>query len=369
MHNSFFQRVLLPGFLFQSVIIGGGYATGRELVEFFLSMGPIAGLLGMVVATAAFSLVMAVAFELARLTMSYTYRHFFQQLLGKGWLLYELGYFVMGLLVLAVIGSAAGEIVAQQFGIPALAGTLGLMLLIGYLVFYPTAMIERVLALWSFVLYATYVLLVVMFLQRFGDAIPRALSAASDGPWLLNGIKYVGYNVSAVPVILFCVMHMQSRRDALLAGALGGPIAMVPALLLLLPMIASYPGILSAPVPADYLMQQLDSGLFQAFFYIVIFGTFVETGAAYIHAVNERIAEAAAERSLVLPRWYRPVLALFALVLSIALAHFVGFVQLISDGYGTLTWFFVLVFIVPLLTRGVWLVAQRPALVTNVTSD
>ncbi|MEM9257543.1 MAG: hypothetical protein AAGA91_19035, partial [Pseudomonadota bacterium] len=130
-----------------------------------------------------------------------------------------------------------------------------------------------------------------------------------------------------------------------------------------------YPGILSAPVPADYLMQQLDSGLFQAFFYIVIFGTFVETGAAYIHAVNERIAEAADERSLVLPRWYRPVLALFALMLSIALAHFVGFVQLISDGYGTLTWFFVLVFIVPLLTRGVWLMAHRPALVTKETSD
>jgi len=42
--NTLFQRWLLPGFLFQSVIIGGGYATGRELVEFFLSVGPPAGL-------------------------------------------------------------------------------------------------------------------------------------------------------------------------------------------------------------------------------------------------------------------------------------------------------------------------------------
>ena len=33
--SSWFQRYLLPGFVFQSVIIAGGYGTGRELVEFF----------------------------------------------------------------------------------------------------------------------------------------------------------------------------------------------------------------------------------------------------------------------------------------------------------------------------------------------
>jgi uncharacterized membrane protein YkvI len=32
-----FRRIWLPGFTFQFVLIGGGYATGRELVEFFLS--------------------------------------------------------------------------------------------------------------------------------------------------------------------------------------------------------------------------------------------------------------------------------------------------------------------------------------------
>ncbi len=31
--KSLFQRYLLPGFIFQSVVIAGGYGTGRELVE------------------------------------------------------------------------------------------------------------------------------------------------------------------------------------------------------------------------------------------------------------------------------------------------------------------------------------------------
>ena len=42
-----FKKYFLPGFVFQSMVIGGGYGTGRELVEFFLRYGPLGGLLGM----------------------------------------------------------------------------------------------------------------------------------------------------------------------------------------------------------------------------------------------------------------------------------------------------------------------------------
>lgn len=42
----FFKTYLLPGLVFQSVIIGGGYGTGREIAEFFLSHGAFGGLLG-----------------------------------------------------------------------------------------------------------------------------------------------------------------------------------------------------------------------------------------------------------------------------------------------------------------------------------
>ena len=38
--SDFFRRYLLPGFVFEAAVIGGGYATGRELVEFFLPAGP-----------------------------------------------------------------------------------------------------------------------------------------------------------------------------------------------------------------------------------------------------------------------------------------------------------------------------------------
>ena len=43
MNSGWFQRYVLPGFIFQSAVIGGAYGSGKELAEFFLGHGPIGG--------------------------------------------------------------------------------------------------------------------------------------------------------------------------------------------------------------------------------------------------------------------------------------------------------------------------------------
>ncbi|SVD91501.1 uncharacterized protein METZ01_LOCUS444355, partial [marine metagenome] len=116
MNKSIFRRYLLPGLVCQSIVIGGGYGTGRELVEFFLSQGPLGGLLAIGVTTAVFSIVSMVTFELARVWRAFDYRHFFQKLLGPGWRLFEGCYLGLLLIVLAVVAAAAGEIVQKTFG-------------------------------------------------------------------------------------------------------------------------------------------------------------------------------------------------------------------------------------------------------------
>ena len=60
--SSWFQRFLLPGFALKAVIIGGGYATGRELAEYFVPSGPWGGLAAMLLATLIWSIVAALTF-------------------------------------------------------------------------------------------------------------------------------------------------------------------------------------------------------------------------------------------------------------------------------------------------------------------
>ena len=228
-----FQKYLLPGFVFQSVTIGGGYGTGREQVEYFLNNGPLGGLLGMVlVTTVMWSVILAVTFEFARMFKAYDYRTFFQKLLGPFWVVFEIIYFVLLFIVLAVIGSAAGILLEANFGIPYIVGVVIMLAAVGFLTFKGSGLIESFLSLWSILLYTMYITFVVVALIKFGPAIRDSLAAGQIEPgWALGGFKYALYNLGIIAAVLFCLNHIETRREAIFAGLLGGPIAIIPGLL------------------------------------------------------------------------------------------------------------------------------------------
>ena len=236
---SWFQRFLLPGFAFKAVVIGGGYATGRELVEFFLPTGPRGGLLAMLLAAAIWSVVCVATFLFARATHSQDYRTFFRHLLGRGWIVFELAYCLFIVLILAVFGAAAGAIGASLFAWPPLAGTLCLMVSIATFVAFGNRSVEELFKWVSFFLYGTYALFVVLALSAFGDRVAAnfALPVPSEG-WVVAGVTYAGYNIVGAVIILPVLRHLTSNRDAIIAGVLSGPLAMIPAVLFFICMVA-----------------------------------------------------------------------------------------------------------------------------------
>ncbi len=361
---SFFRRYLLPGFVFQSVVIAGGYGTGRELVEFFLSEGPLGGLLGMAVTTLIWSSVCMVTFELARVWGTFDYRRFFKKLLGPAWWTFELCYVGLLLIILAVVAAASGAILEETFGLAYWIGVVGVMAAVGALVFGGNTAIEGFFTAWSVVLYGMYAVFFAWCFHRFGGAITANLSAESAGTgWMWAGLSYAGYNLAVIPPVLATLRVHSSRRETLVAGALAGPIAILPGLLFFLSTLGQYPGILEARVPANVLLELLGSRTFQVAFQVVLFGTLVETGAGLIHAFNERLSGLRADQEGELRRWVRPVVAIVLLTMGAVISRF-GLIDLIARGYGTLTVGFIVVYVVPVLTLGVWRLrtdrARRP---------
>lgn len=356
---NWFRNYLLPGLVFQSVVIGGGYATGRELIEFFFASGPVGGVLGLLVAGAVFGLVLAAGFEFARVFRAYDYRHFCQALLGRGWVVFEIAFLVQLLLVISVIGSAAGEMMAESFGLPRLSGTLLLIVAIAVLTFAGSQAIKRVLAGWSFLLYGVYLLLLVFAFRQLGADIDAAYAGADAGEgWLGGGILYSGYNLATLPAVLFAVAQQTRRREAVGAGLIAGLVAVVPAVTFFIALMALYPEIGEAAVPANTLMGALDVPWLSWLFHVVVFGTFVETGTALLHAVNERLEGWMEDSGRELPRLVRPAVAVSFLLLSIFAATRIGIIDLIAQGYSTLTLVFIAVLIVPLMTLGIWKIVQ-----------
>ena len=72
------------------MVIGGGYATGRELAEFFLPSGPQGGLLAILLAMVIWSVVCAVTFSLARRHHELELSDLLQNLLGPFWVIFEI---------------------------------------------------------------------------------------------------------------------------------------------------------------------------------------------------------------------------------------------------------------------------------------
>jgi uncharacterized membrane protein YkvI len=363
LESSWFQRLLLPGFAFKAVVIGGGYATGRELVSFFLPAGPRGGLAGMALAMVLWSLVCTVTFLYAMQIESRDYRTFFSRLLGPLWPAFEIAYCLAIIVTLAVFAAAAGAIGHALFGWPTLAGSLTLMALIALVASLGNEGVEQLFKYVSIFLYVTYGVFLLLSLIHFGPRIETAFT--SDIPidgWIGGGLTYAGYNIVAAVVILPVLRHLRSRRDAITAGLLAGPLAMIPAMFFFISMAGFYPQIRNQLLPSDFLLGELHFPVFRFIFQAMIFAALLESGTGGIHAINERIARAyERDGRRKLPAQARLAVTIVILIGSVFVANRIGLVSLIANGYRFLAYLFLGIYVVPIMTYGLWRVCRRPA--------
>ncbi|QWC56108.1 hypothetical protein F7D01_02475 [Erythrobacter sp. 3-20A1M] len=353
-----FRRFLLPGLAFKAVVIGGGYATGRELAEFFLPFGPWGGVAAMAFAMLIWSLVAAATFAVAFRTGARDYRHFFETLLGRGWFVFEIAYAVFVVLILAVFGAAAGAIAHATLGLPTMVGTIALMVAIMGCVAFGNAGVERSFMALSVLLYATYAIFLVLSLTGVGSEIERAFASAPPpaGEWPLGGLTYAGYNIIGAVMILPVTRHFRSRRDAITAGLVAGPLAMLPALLFFVSMVAFLPDIADAVLPSDYILGRLGLPAFNLVFQLMIFAALLESGIGAVHAVNERIDKT---REVAMTPPMRVALAFAILFPCMLVADRVGLVDLVASGYRALAWVIIAVYVLPLFAYVAWRRVKR----------
>jgi uncharacterized membrane protein YkvI len=353
---SWLQRYVLPGLAFKAVVIGGGYATGRELAEFFLPSGPGGGLLAMLVSTLVWSLVCVLTFSFANRFRLLDYRAFFGKLLGRGWIVFELTYFALVLLILSVFAAASGAIGHALFGWPSLIGAGCLIVAIAIFVTIGSSAVEPLFKYVSVLLYATYAIFLSLSLWKFGPAIGANLKAYGIGHgWLVGGITYAGYNAVAAVVILPVLRHIHSQRDAVIAGIIAGPLAMAPGLFFFLSMIAWYPEVGQSALPSDFLLVRIGIPIVRLLFQAMIFFALLESGVGAVFAIIERARHALRARTGHDPNpWVRGAITLAVLVIAVSAAQGVGLVDLIAKGYRFISWVLIAIFIVPIIVVSIW---------------
>ncbi len=358
-----FHTLLLPAIIAQSMIIGGGYATGREVVQYAGRFGNW-GWLSVAIIAVCFSLVMALAFELARLAGAYDYKAWSRNLVGPFWWLVDLLFLSMMLLVIAVMTAAIGEVLQQTLAFPKPLSLALALACVGFLTWRGSGFIERAKTWGSSALYLGYCAFSVLVLTApVGDtaAPPSVGSEAGVGEVVITAVLYVAYNVAVVPAVLFC-LHRQTRRSETFASGILSGLAMTIPFALTLACLLRFPhaSVMEAEVPWLRLIGTAADGraggaaLWIALFGLVAGWTLIETAVGSIHALLHRV-----ERNLGdLPRHWRPASgeltprqkALTAVLVLAAAAGLstIGIIDLVARGYGTLAWGFIALIMLPL---------------------
>lgn len=359
MNARWVKAYILPATAFQAVILGAGYGTGREVAQYLSQHGPVGGLLSAAVIALIFGGVLALSFELARIKSCYDYRSFFRMLLGRFWGAYEVLYITALIVTLAVIGAAAGVVLNDSLGV---SPTIGVIATLGVTILANIAgrgVVNRLLTSWSIVFFVALLLyLSVTFFQAF-SAIKETFvthAAVKDGLWFVSGAQFALFNLAVAPALLFTVRGVESRKEAITSGFFAGFFGIFPAIAFHVTFMADYPATIHQELPVYYAIRTLGVPVLMGLYGVALCGTIVQTGVGMLQGLNERIDSWYREaRGKAMPKLARGAVVVAALASSAAMAK-IGIVTLVAKGYSYLAVGFLIVYILPLVIRGSWIV-------------
>ena len=148
MLDSYLFRVfIIPSSVFLSVVFGGSYGTGREVMEFISQHGPVGGLLPLPPWWLLIVSCCLLPSSWDANSSSSSTAAFFERLLGRFWFLYEIVILLGMLITLAVCTTAAGAIADSRFGLPAWVGSAALLLIVFVLTYQGRALVEKTMIL------------------------------------------------------------------------------------------------------------------------------------------------------------------------------------------------------------------------------
>lgn len=344
------------------MLIGGAYATGREIVEYGARYGAM-GIWSIVAIGVGFSLIAALAFEFARINRVYDYKGFVKRLIGPLWPVFDVVYVMMVIVTIAVVSAASGRVVEEVLGLSYWVGVGLVIVVVGALMAGGRSIIERFKTVGSVLLYVGFVVFAGLVLSQTWGNVETVFAtgdvsyegSVSLGTVLFIGILYVGYNLGVMPATLFVLDYQTTRRQTVCAGIIAGVLGTAPFILTYLAVLGSYPDpeVLDAEVPWLVMLGNVGGAGLVSVYAVVILWTLVETSTGMIHAVIHRIDANLEDLGRpVLTPLQAGILTVVVLIVAAILSR-VGLIALVAKGYGAMAYAFLLLFALPLLTIGV----------------
>lgn len=278
--------------VFIGTVIGAGFASGKELVQFFTQFGN-KGLYGIILSGFLFALVAWGTLYISHIKGYTSYREFMEGLVGK-WIAYLMESIVT-LFMLAcfcAMLAGAGAMLQQYFGIPYLVGSF-VMALICFITFqfdikgvlFINTLLVPILFLGAFVL--------GMHVMLFGhtEVFAHGVKGIFQGiknHWLSMAILYVSYNMITTVVVLSQMGdRIKVSAMAKWAGMVGGGALGLLGICLGVATLMNYGKIIDVEIPLLEIVMQYNT-LIQYLYMLVLLAAMYTTAVANGYGVLSR---------------------------------------------------------------------------------
>jgi len=274
------------------VIVGAGFATGQEMLQFFTRFGPM-GIAGILLATALFIVFGFIIMDLGRKHEARSHLEIIRYTGGKylGFFMDILiSFFLFGGLTAMIAGT--GALFREQLNLPSLAGNLIMCVLTAVTVMTGIKGIVNSISLVVPLLLLSVIGISLYSVFNSPPGIPHYGNSTGNGlitGWFMSSILYVSYNtLISVSILGPLGMNARNKKTIKYGALLGGVGLGLAALMINLAMTVNYSQVVSLEVPMIYIAGRISPAV-QSIYAVILVCEIYTTAVGSLYGFVSRI--------------------------------------------------------------------------------
>jgi uncharacterized membrane protein YkvI len=336
---------------------GGGFATGRQEVNFFVQFGWHSIWIGMlsmlIMGTAVFF-----GLELARIHNVHDYKSLFKKLYAPLDMvfanLWDLLYLYATLLGVAVAIAGASDLLRQALHIPyGIAVILIGSILLLFTIFGAGLVRNASTAMSAFIIGSLLIVTILgikMGAANLGKVIQEKTVSAGFGKILWMALLYGAFQSVLIAPIVSVSETLKTRKNSFMAALCGFLVNGAMLTLVCIMLLSFFPAVNKENLPVYFVTDQLGHQWLFVLYSLILFFALISTGVGLIFGVVKRFETAWKKESGLFKdvRIKRITICVTCLLISAGISLF-GLTAIVAKGYGSLGIIAVFLNIIPLL--------------------
>lgn len=321
------KKSVIVSFSYIAAIIGAGFASGAEMVSYFLKYGK-QSILGVLLASFLFGLLSYFVLEICVREKISSFEKFLGYIIPKKLAgITNFAVLIFMVLTLSAMSAAAGEIFNLLFDIDVFFAALIFSVICAIILMMSVEKITCINGVLGVIITAGIIIACLYIINfRFFEAVPTSLTM------IFSSVTYTSYNIAAA-LVLLCGMSLmlENKKQAACVGVFSG-VGIFLILACLWGVVGLYYGKVELGEIPMLTIARRQPFLFSAFYSIILFLAVLTTAVSNGFGVAEYL-----KRSL------KKFWAVIITVILMFMLSFLGFGKIVDIGYRVCGWFLIII--------------------------